>query len=94
MDDPEYPADGWFNIFTLHQNRVVHTQSAKNCVKDTYLPNFLDYVLWGHEHECIPEPVVRHRPIPLPQEWGSIYSLCLIGPRDKCWIPLLRKRSW
>ena len=71
MDDHEYPADEWFNIFTLHQNRVVHTQSAKNCVKDTYLPNFLDYVVWGHEHECMPEPAVRHRLAPLPQGTGD-----------------------
>lgn len=52
------PGD-WFNVFVLHQNRVSHTQSAKNLVKETHLARFLDYVIWGHEHECIPDVEVR-----------------------------------
>ena len=52
------PGD-WYNVFVLHQNRVSRTQSAKNLVKETHLARFLDYVIWGHEHECIPETEVR-----------------------------------
>ncbi|EIE24780.1 DNA repair exonuclease [Coccomyxa subellipsoidea C-169] len=54
---PQYPADEWFNIFVLHQNRVTRGQGAKNAIKEDYLPSFLDLVIWGHEHKCIPEPV-------------------------------------
>ena len=48
----------WFNIFVLHQNRVAHGQASKNSIKEEYLPDFLDLVVWGHEHECLPDPVV------------------------------------
>ncbi|BDA49205.1 Double-strand break repair protein MRE11 [Coccomyxa sp. Obi] len=53
---PDYPAEEWFNIFVLHQNRVTRGQGAKNAIKEDYLPSFLDLVIWGHEHECIPDP--------------------------------------
>jgi hypothetical protein len=53
---PGYPVEAWFNIFALHQNRVLHGGSgAKNCVREEYLADFLDLVVWGHEHECIEE---------------------------------------
>lgn len=58
-EDGVTPGD-WFNVFMLHQNRVSHSQSAKNLVKETHLARFLDFVIWGHEHECIPDPEVRH----------------------------------
>ncbi|CAK0786238.1 hypothetical protein CVIRNUC_009451 [Coccomyxa viridis] len=45
----------WFNIFVLHQNRVEHGYGSKNAIKPEYLARFLDLVIWGHEHECIPE---------------------------------------
>lgn len=51
--------DDWVNLFILHQNRVAHVQGAKNIVKETHLPKFLDVVVWGHEHECISQPWVR-----------------------------------
>lgn len=57
-DSPGYPIDAWFNVFVLHQNRVAHSQNAKNCIREGYLARFLDFVIWGHEHECISEPWV------------------------------------
>ena len=62
-DSPAYPRSQWFNVFVLHQNRLQHTASAKNTIREDYLAHFLDLVIWGHEHECIPEPWVR-RPSP------------------------------
>ena len=50
----------WFSIFVLHQNRVEHGYGQKNAIKPEYLERFLDLVIWGHEHECIPDPWVRH----------------------------------
>ncbi|EFN51895.1 hypothetical protein CHLNCDRAFT_139495 [Chlorella variabilis] len=55
-DTPEVGKDDWFNVFVLHQNRVAHTQTAKNCLKEGALARFLDLVVWGHEHECLAEP--------------------------------------
>ena len=54
----DVPDTDWFNIFVLHQNRVPHSQNAKNCIREGYLARFLDFVIWGHEHECISEPWV------------------------------------
>ena len=40
------------------QNRVERGAQAKNSVQEAHLPAFLDLVVWGHEHECKPEPEV------------------------------------
>jgi double-strand break repair protein MRE11 len=53
---PDSAIEDWFNIFVLHQNRIAHTQAAKNCVREGHLARFLDLVVWGHEHECIADP--------------------------------------
>mmetsp|Transcript_11767 Transcript_11767/g.23325 ORF Transcript_11767/g.23325 Transcript_11767/m.23325 type:complete len:979 (+) Transcript_11767:194-3130(+) len=47
--DEENP--GWFNIFALHQNRD-RGRGAKNCIKEDMIPDWIDFVCWGHEHEC------------------------------------------
>lgn len=65
--------DDWVNLFILHQNRVAHVQGAKNIVKESHLPKFLDVVVWGHEHECISKPWVR-RLVYLAMFWCFIYS--------------------
>ncbi|KAL5802729.1 hypothetical protein ACOSQ4_031034 [Xanthoceras sorbifolium] len=44
----------WFNILVLHQNRV--KTNPKNAINEHFLPNFLDFVVWGHEHECLVDP--------------------------------------
>jgi double-strand break repair protein MRE11 len=44
----------WFNLFFIHQNRVARKQ--KNFVSEGMLPNWLDFVVWGHEHACKVEP--------------------------------------
>eukprot|EP00963_Diacronema_lutheri_P008336 scaffold741_cov336-Pavlova_lutheri.AAC.47 len=46
--------EDWFNVFVIHQNRVAH--NPKNCIPEAFLPSFLDFVIWGHEHECLVEP--------------------------------------
>lgn len=43
-----------FNIFVLHQNRAKHQDNSY--IPEENLPNFLDFVLWGHEHECRIDP--------------------------------------
>uniref|UniRef100_A0A7N0SXW4 Double-strand break repair protein n=1 Tax=Kalanchoe fedtschenkoi TaxID=63787 RepID=A0A7N0SXW4_KALFE len=44
----------WFNILVLHQNRV--KSNPKNAINEHFLPRFLDFVVWGHEHECLIDP--------------------------------------
>lgn len=48
----------WFNIMCVHQNHTGHTNTA--FLPEQFLPDFLDVVIWGHEHECIPHLV--HNP--------------------------------
>lgn len=57
-DDDDEDDDGgrdWFNIFTLHQNRDLG-RGSKNCVHESMIPEWMDLVVWGHEHECNIEP--------------------------------------
>eukprot|EP00970_Alexandrium_tamarense_P003760 scaffold609_cov198-Alexandrium_tamarense.AAC.37 len=43
-EEEDNGGSGWFNIFTLHQNRDLG-RGSKNCVH-----------VWGHEHECLITP--------------------------------------
>ena len=47
----------WFNVFVLHQNRDNRGRGAKNCIHESMIPEFMDFVVWGHEHECEIEAV-------------------------------------
>lgn len=48
-EDPEQ----WFSIFVVHQNRDDRGRGSKNCVHESFIPDFIDFVVWGHEHECL-----------------------------------------
>lgn len=50
----ESSASDWFNILVLHQNRV--KTNPKNAINEHFLPRFLDFIIWGHEHECLVDP--------------------------------------
>ncbi|NXD11920.1 MRE11 protein, partial [Nothocercus nigrocapillus] len=47
---PKEDEDSWFNLFVIHQNRSKH--GATNYIPEQFLDDFLDLVIWGHEHEC------------------------------------------
>jgi double-strand break repair protein MRE11 len=49
-DDNDKEGKEWFNIFSLHQNRD-YGRGAKNCVHESMIPEWMDLILWGHEHE-------------------------------------------
>ncbi|RKP19244.1 DNA repair exonuclease, partial [Rozella allomycis CSF55] len=51
---PVESTDEWFNLLVFHQNRVQH--GPTNYIPETFLPDFLDLVLWGHEHDSNPLP--------------------------------------
>ncbi|EUD64750.1 double-strand break repair protein MRE11 [Plasmodium inui San Antonio 1] len=41
------------NILVLHQNRYMrcaHGNDLRNFIKESFIPNFVDLVIWGHEH--------------------------------------------
>ena len=44
-----------FNLFVLHQNRDARgrpSASGATLVDPRSFPDWMDYVVWGHEHEC------------------------------------------
>ncbi|XP_071411697.1 double-strand break repair protein MRE11 isoform X2 [Pithys albifrons albifrons] len=47
---PKEDEDGWFNLFVIHQNRSKH--GATNYIPEQFLDDFINLVVWGHEHEC------------------------------------------
>ncbi|XP_071806352.1 double-strand break repair protein MRE11-like isoform X2 [Asterias amurensis] len=56
---PKDESTPWFSLLTLHQNRTKHGET--NYIPEQFLPDFLDLVLWGHEHECKVEPIWNDR---------------------------------
>ena len=46
--------DGKFNVLVLHQQRRVSSVDPSSGVSEALLPDFLDLVVWGHEHKCCP----------------------------------------
>ena len=44
----------WFNILVLHQNRD-YGRGTKNCIHESMIPDWVNVVIWGNEHECKPE---------------------------------------
>lgn len=51
------PGDGYLHVLVLHQNRA--NRGSKNFIPIECLPDFLDLVIWGHEHDCLIEPIME-----------------------------------
>ncbi|KAI9834120.1 MAG: meiotic recombination [Phylliscum demangeonii] len=51
---PDTQQSDWFNLMAVHQNRVAHSDTGY--LPENFLPDFLDFVVWGHEHECLIDP--------------------------------------
>ncbi|KAF2120606.1 Mre11 DNA-binding presumed domain-containing protein [Lophiotrema nucula] len=55
---PGTQKDEWFNLMSVHQNHHAYTETSY--LPENFLPEFMDLVVWGHEHECLIEP--RYNP--------------------------------
>ena len=51
---PGQQAAEFFNLMVVHQNHHAHT--ATSYLPENFLPDWLDLVVWGHEHECLIDP--------------------------------------
>lgn len=51
---PSIQKSDWFNLMSVHQNHHAHTETSY--LPENFLPEFLDLVVWGHEHECLIDP--------------------------------------
>lgn len=44
----------WFNLMAVHQNHHAYTETGY--LPENFLPEFMDLIVWGHEHECLIDP--------------------------------------
>jgi len=44
----------WFNMMAVHQNHHAHNETGY--LPENFLPDFMDLIVWGHEHECLIDP--------------------------------------
>jgi double-strand break repair protein MRE11 len=51
---PSIQKADWFNLICVHQNHHAYTETGY--LPENFLPEFLDLVIWGHEHECLINP--------------------------------------
>ncbi|KAM7199720.1 double-strand break repair protein mus-23 [Naviculisporaceae sp. PSN 640] len=51
---PNQQKADFFNLMALHQNHYAHTPTSY--VSENVLPDFMDLIIWGHEHECLIDP--------------------------------------
>ena len=51
---PGRQKDDWFNIISVHQNHHAYTETGY--LPENFIPQFMDLVVWGHEHECLIDP--------------------------------------
>lgn len=59
MNQPPSDTGEWCNIMVVHQNRA--DRGHLNYLPEKILPEFLDLIIWGHEHDCriVPEPIAE-----------------------------------
>ncbi|KAI1106783.1 DNA repair exonuclease [Jackrogersella minutella] len=55
---PNQQSSDWFNLLAVHQNHHSHTTTGY--LPENMLPEWLDLIIWGHEHECLIDP--SHNP--------------------------------
>ncbi|KAI9828127.1 MAG: meiotic recombination [Thelocarpon impressellum] len=51
---PDTQQQDWFNLMAVHQNHHAYTETGY--LPENFLPEFMDLVVWGHEHECLINP--------------------------------------
>lgn len=47
----------FFNLLAVHQNHTAH--STTGYLPESVLPDWMDLVVWGHEHDCQIEPLLN-----------------------------------
>lgn len=74
-DDASEDSTNWFSIFLIHQNRA--QRGSTKAIADTAMPHWLDYVVWGHEHDSHPS-MTKTKP-PVVQPGSSVATSLAFG---------------
>ncbi|XP_054241296.1 double-strand break repair protein MRE11 [Indicator indicator] len=89
---PKEDEDSWFNLFVIHQNRSKH--GATNYIPEQFLDDFINLVVWGHEHECKIDPFPNEQQrFYVSQPGSSVVTALSPGEAVKKHIGLLRVRG-
>ncbi|XP_060761558.1 double-strand break repair protein MRE11 isoform X2 [Neoarius graeffei] len=89
---PREDENTWFNLFVIHQNRSKH--GATNYIPEQFLDDFLDLVVWGHEHECKITPTRNEQQLfYITQPGSSVVTSLSPGEAVKKHIGLLRVKG-
>lgn len=78
MYRPEENADDWFNIFVCHQNRE-QRPNTKHLPYEV-IPDFIQLVIWGHEHKSLIDPVSpsKTKQFPYISQPGIVIGLIIV----------------
>ncbi|OLY78326.1 Double-strand break repair protein MRE11 [Smittium mucronatum] len=88
MNRPDQNRDDYFNIMVFHQNRCPHGGSSH--IPEDFLEDFIDVVLWGHEHDCYIDPQVNeNKKFYVIQPGSSIATSLSIGESLEKYVGLL-----
>ncbi|XP_042342608.1 double-strand break repair protein MRE11 [Plectropomus leopardus] len=89
---PKEDQEEWFNLFAIHQNRSKH--GPTNYIPEQFLDDFLDLVVWGHEHECLIAPTRNEQQLFYVTQPGSSVATSLSpGEATKKHVGLLRVKG-
>ncbi|KAJ2322712.1 meiotic recombination, partial [Coemansia sp. RSA 2681] len=79
----------WFNLMVLHQNRAAH--GPKNHIPEHFLSEMLDFVVWGHEHQCLVDAEYNHqRAFYVSQPGSSVATALSSGEASPKHVAVLR----
>ncbi|XP_010704414.1 double-strand break repair protein MRE11 isoform X3 [Meleagris gallopavo] len=89
---PKEDEDSWFNLFVIHQNRSKH--GATNYIPEQFLDDFINLVVWGHEHECKITPAQNEQQhFYVTQPGSSVVTSLSPGEAVKKHVGLLRVKG-
>ncbi|XP_059268922.1 double-strand break repair protein MRE11 isoform X2 [Mustela nigripes] len=89
---PKEDENSWFNLFVIHQNRSKHGNT--NFIPEQFLDDFIDLVIWGHEHECKIAPTKNEQQLfYVSQPGSSVVTSLSPGETVKKHVGLLRVKG-
>ncbi|XP_047546848.1 double-strand break repair protein MRE11 isoform X2 [Lutra lutra] len=89
---PKEDENSWFNLFVIHQNRSKH--GSTNFIPEQFLDDFIDLVIWGHEHECKIAPTKNEQQLfYVSQPGSSVVTSLSPGETVKKHVGLLRVKG-
>ncbi|KAG9298922.1 hypothetical protein G9A89_015944 [Geosiphon pyriformis] len=92
MMRPHNNPDEWFNLMVLHQNRAAHGPTSY--IPENFLDKFLHLVLWGHEHECLIDPVYNsEQGFYITQPGSSVATSLVDGEAKPKHVAILRVKG-